>query len=103
MMKPIALILGIALLLHPFWGKKHCRTKSKRVVVAVGLALLCWWGIAVWLGLMLQNSEHNQDTWDAMLHVKRVLSGVIIGLILSLIIQGELFPSSNKPDAQSDR
>lgn len=96
MTNPIELIFGLILLSYPFWCRKDSRTKIKRVIITVGFALLCSWGIAAWLASAGHDPKLDRDVWDAMLHLKRVLSGVIIGLILGLIVQGELFPVKKK-------
>jgi len=105
MVEPIELIFGLLAVLYPFWHKRDHRTKIKRVVVTIGLALLCSWGVAAWLASAAHDQKLNRDVWEAMLHLQRVLSGIIIGLILGLIVQGELFPRKRKgnqePEAKS--
>jgi hypothetical protein len=96
MAEPIELIFGLVCVLYPFWCKKDLRTKIKRVIVTVGLALLCSWGVAAWLASAAHDPNLNHDVWEAMLHLQRVLSGVIIGLIVGLSVQGELFPCKKK-------
>jgi hypothetical protein len=102
MTDPIELIFGLVLVLYPFWCKKDLRTKIKRVITTVGIALLCSWGVAVWLASAVHDPNVNRDVWDAMLHLQRVLSGVTIGLIIGLIVQGELFPSKKGVKEESE-
>jgi predicted membrane protein len=102
MVKPIALVFGLALTLCLFWKCKDCPAKTRRVTTTIGLALLCWLGIVAWLDSAAQDPMHNHAVWEAMLHLKRIVSGVIIGLILGLLVQGELFCSKKKLDEVAD-
>ncbi|MCW5555631.1 MAG: hypothetical protein KIS67_26160 [Verrucomicrobiae bacterium] len=94
---PLLLLAGLILASYPLWaGKRDTRTKVKRVYVAIGIAVLCWWGSYVWLGSVVEDPESNVVRWQRALQVKQIFSGIVIGLVMGLIIQGELFPFMKK-------
>src|SRR5262245_51991240 len=90
MAEPFTLVFGLLLVIYSIWGRT-CSAKLKRVILAIGLAHLCSWGIAVWLASAGKDPDFNRSLWDAMLHLKGVLTGVSIGLIVGLVVQGDLF------------
>lgn len=88
---------GVILASYPLWaGKRDPRMKVKRVYVAIGMAVLAWWGSYVWLGSVADDPESNVVRWLRALQVKQIFSGIVIGLVMGLIIQGELFPIKKK-------
>jgi len=93
MAKIIAFVCGFSLLFYPLWGRwLDPRPIVRRVYAAVGLFLLCWWGISLWLPSETHNLPENAAL-EIMLHLKWLSSGVFIGLILGLVVQGEFIPS----------
>lgn len=93
----IEFILGLVLVSYPFWCRKDIRIKVKRVLVVTGIALFCSAAVGAWLASSAHDPSRNHDLWNTMYLLERNLSGVIIGLILSLIVQGELLPARKRP------
>jgi hypothetical protein len=103
MAKSIVLVCGIALLMYPLWANRNVNVKRRRVYSVIGLTMLFWWCITVWLVSPAGNWRPEGKVAEIALHVKWVMIGVMLGLILGLAIQDELFPSRKKPKEETER
>lgn len=89
----VAFLCGIALVLYPLWARRiDPRQRVKWVLCAIGASVLVWCALAVATTYPYFTGKIGDGTFEALLHLRRVISGVMIGLIVSLAIQGELLP-----------
>lgn len=89
----IPLLFGIFLVTYPFWVRnRDPRPKIKRVFFIIGLMTLLWTGVDAWLDSAFDKPEVESVVWHSVQDFKWGLGSVIKGMILALLIQGELLP-----------
>ncbi len=94
----VAFVCGLMLLFYPFWARKSDpRAGVRWTLGVVGLTLLCWCALAVFTTTQEFSRRLTPETWEKLIHLKWIIAGVSIGLVMGLAIRRELLPISRKP------
>jgi threonine/homoserine/homoserine lactone efflux protein len=97
-MTNIVLVLcGVGLLICSFWSRP---AGARRLLAALGVSILIWMALNIWIG-KLHAANLPVDEMRSAIHLRGMMSGVLIGLMVALLLQVNLFVRAAQLEMES--